>query len=972
MAVFLGYQRAHESEPRTSSQTEPQGPHVQPRTISGQGLVAEPEFEFPSERPRLKFIVPVESELKQIQRPSRPRGNPITDREMAVDWSRRGPELLPLTTWARLAPFLKHRLGARVPGVRLHLSRLFRRIAQGLPVVTLPRQSRITWASQALIWWDDTPEMFPFARDADWLVRRLKRERGVHGLRVQIIRHVPDRLDLARIPVGVPVLALSAMGQLERAEDTMEAWVDLSRKLVRRGHAFYALTPSPRNRWQARVSDAWPSAVWDRFPRLPRQGSAPAFTGLDGTSRGTERLLDLLAPASRIEPPLLRAARLRLGAEGDVGTEWEAWHHADCWRSVDCFGFIPGEAYETRLRRRGARAVQEPELCYDIGASMAAHHATSSVVIRAEAELRSCLSGPADDAVLEAVVALLRRVVDRLWLLAAEPGSAQVRRSGLPNWFAEMVDRLTPEMRADPAIRALLSQGLALAHSGLETAHTMIPAGIEGELFKSTKDEASCLLSEPVEFVVELAGRTDSALWRLRPTGHDALDGGMVLGRLRTSSRPVHLSFDAPGGRRHSYQLQVPAQPIELPSLVDLVPFTLETEVHRLRFEIQQRPYWASRMGYGPQGLMAEVDLGKEKHRLTWILPHADVEPGSAERQVARGLWGTSSQPAWASLFLVDEFGVVAEFVIEGVTFRFRWIPPGKFLMGSPADEPGRYDNEGPRHPVRLTRGFWLGETPVTQAQWRVVVETARKNQPFWKGLFGGKNQGLNPSPSHFRGPASLPVESVSWEECASFCRLLDTLLPNGPGFGLPNEAQWEYACRAGTESALYTGSIHLRGVHHAPELDLVAWYGGNSGQNVDVSNPFDSTGWSEKQFDHTKAGPHRVGLKQPNSWGLRDMIGNVLEWCQDEWYAYEEGAVVDPIHASGTTGASRVVRGGSWYARARDCRSEFRSRGDPGGRNLYLGFRLAAGQGLGGAGEAVPGLRDEARRPTAAERRRK
>ncbi|MEI2770159.1 MAG: formylglycine-generating enzyme family protein [Candidatus Competibacter sp.] len=135
----------------------------------------------------------------------------------------------------------------------------------------------------------------------------------------------------------------------------------------------------------------------------------------------------------------------------------------------------------------------------------------------------------------------------------------------------------------------------------------------------------------------------------------------------------------------------------------------------------------------------------------------------------------------------------------------------------------------------------------------------------------------------------------------------------------LPSEAQWEHACRAGTETAIYSGDLAVLGENNAPALDPIAWYGGNSGVDFELDNGYDSSSWPGKQYSHTKAGTHPVKLKRANPWGLYDMLGNVLEWCQDHWHDHYEGAPTDgSAWLSGDAGAYRVRRGGSWYASTR------------------------------------------------------
>jgi formylglycine-generating enzyme required for sulfatase activity len=259
--------------------------------------------------------------------------------------------------------------------------------------------------------------------------------------------------------------------------------------------------------------------------------------------------------------------------------------------------------------------------------------------------------------------------------------------------------------------------------------------------------------------------------------------------------------------------------------------------------------------------------------------------------------------PRWAEVFGEDDFGIFAEFSVKGVCFVWRWIPPGWFMMGSPESELGRYGDEGPQHKVVISRGFWLGETPVTQAQWLAL---------------------RSENPSRFQGE-ERPTEQISWEGSVDFARDLGREVP---GFcaTLPSEAQWEYACRAGTTAAFHNDQPCTRPEGKDPTLELLGWYDENSGQQT-----------------------HPVKEKKPNAWGLYDLHGNVWEWCLDAWdegaYAKREKGAVDPLVEAYESRPGRVVRGGSWDFQARGCRSAGRNRHCPGARARTLGFRLAAGQ---------------------------
>ena len=234
----------------------------------------------------------------------------------------------------------------------------------------------------------------------------------------------------------------------------------------------------------------------------------------------------------------------------------------------------------------------------------------------------------------------------------------------------------------------------------------------------------------------------------------------------------------------------------------------------------------------------------------------------------------------------------------DNVILDMIWIQPGTFVMGSPKDELGRFNNET-QHEVTLTKGYWLGKYEVTQAQYKAVM---------------GKN------PSKFIGD-DLPVEQVNWNDAKGFCEKLTAIekeagrLPEGYEYTLPTEAQWEYACRAGTTTSLNNGK-DLTDNYKCPELDEVGWYYNNSNKT------------------------QSVGYKQPNAWGLYDMHGNVYEWCLDGYGNYPTSPVTDPS-GSGSE-SKRVLRGGGWDCRADRCRSAFRFDDSPSNSYHDSGFRVA------------------------------
>jgi len=221
--------------------------------------------------------------------------------------------------------------------------------------------------------------------------------------------------------------------------------------------------------------------------------------------------------------------------------------------------------------------------------------------------------------------------------------------------------------------------------------------------------------------------------------------------------------------------------------------------------------------------------------------------------------------------------------IAPGVRMDFVWIPAGTFRMGSPASE----------HEVRITKGFWMGKYEVTQEQWQGVM---------------GSN------PSRFTGNGRLPVERVSWNDVQGFIGKL-----RGPGYRLPTEAEWEYACRAGTTTPFNTGNCLS-----------------TSQANYNGNYPYSGCSRGEYRQKTTQ-----VGSFAANAWGLYDMHGNVWEWCSD-WYGenyYASSPRDDPRGPS--SGTARVLRGGSWSHFAQSCRSAYRYRYTPDARRYSYGFRL-------------------------------
>ncbi len=240
-----------------------------------------------------------------------------------------------------------------------------------------------------------------------------------------------------------------------------------------------------------------------------------------------------------------------------------------------------------------------------------------------------------------------------------------------------------------------------------------------------------------------------------------------------------------------------------------------------------------------------------------------------------------------------DRFGVFADIAIPNskAQFRMRWIEPGTFAMGAPDGEDERPPEERPQHLATLTQGFWLADAPCTHAVYEAVVR-------------GHRSRVNSAEPS----AAERPIEHVSWNDAQRFCRRLNRLL-SSDGFMLPTEAQWEYACRAGTTTERYDSN-----------LDAIAWFGENSSNQS-----------------------HPVKRKQPNDWGLYDTLGNVEEWCLDWSASYTNEPRLDPIGRAAVE-YPRASRGGPWMAVEQHCRASARRSFEPWLRMQGHGFRIAYG----------------------------
>lgn len=788
------------------------------------------------------------------------------------------PPKPPLQRWARLWPYLRQALGCQRESGRLDVRKLVHSAATLQPIRRLPRVARLIWAPQAIVLLDHRNALMPFWGDMSDLVSQLTRWRGASGLRVELLanglefdrrREVANSFPLRPEP-RAPILALSDLGGLNRDRSVIDRWLGFGIQLRRRGHRVRALLPCPRNRWDERLCEVWRCSGWDRVERPHFQGLTPLAV-LKEPSRPSsvvEKLLDLISPALRCEAEMMRDLRLLLASEGaDVGTEFDAWYHGEVERGKLAVALraAAGQARRERLSR------EFQPLMSQVSRVLEKWHAGSSAAIRAKEtlNLHRCQANVAPEQV-ERARAEQSRLAETILLQVRSGDHEQVQQSGLIGYFRRDMHRTS---ETELAQQRGLAVGYAVARISTGATVEALPAGLPELILQEVRER----LVEPPAF---------DSLWEVRWVGN----------RLRFQR------WRAPGDSplRARLRVDVPVTWLWMRQLACTV-----------RMEGSYQSSWRQDISLNAE-TEAMVDLGTADQ----VTLQSDRMSVTLESEL---------RPPWAVRSGYDPFGRFAEFEHNSVRFPLRWIPPGTFRRGLPEMEPGKRANEVWRQ-VTLSRGFWLGATPATQAQWHAVM---------------GKN------PSESKEPTK-PVSHVSWEDVAEFHTALSKIIPV-LRWDFPTEAQWEFACRAGTETDFDNGST------------------GAKIERLDAA--LQSLGWSDSNSDQRN---DSVAEKRPNAWGLVDLPGYAWEWCKDcadltgssiETAAHIDG-IVDPYTGKG---AWRVARSGKPWAAAWGSRAAVRSVMEPGYRSWDLGFRLATGYGETRSGE--PGPEGSAGRPDAARR---
>jgi formylglycine-generating enzyme len=793
----------------------------------------------------------------------------------------------PLMPWNQLAPKLK-KLTATVAKVGVDLPRLSRMVAVGKVVRSVPGKLRHRQVGKTHLWLDCSKHLWPYFPDMQAIVYPFIAQRSKGGVTVtnidlphgqpvnaltgEVLKALPE------VKPGDQVLVLGDANSLLVKEANIGSgrWPARGFKIRRYGARVQLLHPMPAARLCEGIHDNFETLSWVGKHSLPAMAIEQIASPLD-------YLLMLASPFVRIEPHLLRALRTELVGHADPALESEFCQHAHV--AMDCDAvWVRSEhraEYFELLMQQGSRA-----LFIKLARLAHHHHSYQRPIIWAEeialfAQLDENLENQATKT----------RGVNAEWFdeLANEArlGKLAVARLVFKKGGGQASIKSTVEASISErfAARLIGRKGqLDIVDDADRHFQTVRAASIlrnDGSL-NALQGFDSALLSELTEgkdqqlpVVISLYQKGNYLVFVRAQESSDDNHFGRLLRNFFTSSA-IHIYING----KHEKSLTV--ESLEMVNGVTAENCFLKIVSSR------------------------HITI----HSSLEVVTLRNIAWPSATRSVAAL---RTSGGIVVSAFGVDcQYGTYFDLTVgDNVTQRFIWINPGSFQMGSPEGEHDRYDSEGPQHTVQLTQGFWIANTACSQA--------------FWAAIMLGEN------PSYFKGNMENPVENVSWNDGQIMIEkfggaLADVgvdLLPT-----LPTEAQWEYACRAGTQGPFHTGETITS------EL-----------ANFDSRKPY---------RDGEKTGEFRnstVPVKsfEPNAWGLYQMHGNVWEWCDDAYREYIADIAVNPgdRHLKGEVVAKqdddlpRALRGGSWGGAPRRVRGAARDLSHRDDRYQDLGLRL-------------------------------
>lgn len=800
------------------------------------------------------------------------------------------PESTPLVPARRMAAFLRRCLRHPGPSQRLDVARWVDLVARGRVPARLPTQRLPGWNHGSGVAFDGDESQQAMFGDMHALAARAVRLGGGHvtaywcdgrGQWWQAKGAAGRTRWLQVAPPGALSRRYWLMVGDWQVPQRAAAWRKLVAGAQELGGRVHWLQPRSRpfasQPWQRAIQ----AAAWDHGADLRLRRPAGSDEAADPMTASMNALLASLSLAVRFEPPLLRAVRLTLGLPIEV--EAAIWTHPDVDSTPIACQIKPVRVGPHRAALHSHPLERRRELARQVESL---HRHLSPLIRMEEAALAADLAPGAYDAGPDRWQVVASTLASAPGSTLSDALSCYVRRAGL---------------RAHPAIWAA-SPGFAEAWVRAETpalrAGAPLPLGLPAGLVRSVLAQAASasdletwqLVQQGDAVMLQRSGPVGRQRW-LSSFGPFRPEGGVVL--------------SGPSGERWT---DVSADGTALAQLEGPGPWKLAAGAAEVALARLERPGWAQSWGFDAERIVAATPPLGRIGVSTWVDLASPLDPQHPLLVHGAPVHLFEADPAvfpGCRLGVDRDFGLFADLAVGPATQRFRWIPPGEFWMGSPEGEPGRYGDESPRHRVRISQGYWLADTACTVALWHAVME--------------GR-------PSRAKAESGLPMTEISFDDVQTFLRRLQARLPAGCAATLPTEAEWEYACRAGTETAFHFGArIGRKQVNF------------DASESSELAEPGESA-----------SGAMPVKSLPPNPWGLFEMHGNVWEWCADDWRNYAETAkegevLTDPTGpVSDEQEALRALRGGSWFNLAGFARSAFRRRYQRGDRFGNLGFRVA------------------------------
>ena len=833
------------------------------------------------------------------------------------------PPLMPI---ARLLPLLFNSLAQARTGHSLDYRQLLRQLEQGKALQRLPRRQHRRWPQRLEIIVDASPRLEPYWADFEFIVRQLQTLLGKEA--VQALRFDEDTLgeqtcyclprpaadhDQWRLwQVPSSDVSILILGDLGFGDD--RATIAWRRQLTcLQAHSSPILTLSPASGTtedKLFCQQFKPNALNDHYP-LSRHPVRNGFSFRPSPSAlPIEAILIWLSPLPLIDAGLLRQLRVEM-QWGDSALEAVIWNHPTM-RDIGlgiCVQPEVAEKFQQRFQQQYAGSgSKEAEKFWSI---VEDHHKGAYAGLRQLEKFKlSLLEQKAEPE--------MREYFERLCATGLQSGSDPAQQRALRMQCCTVLASM-PETIWNSDLKDLAYSIFATAHEEAIRAGQwpkQLPDGFNPDRLRWVVGDPATASKTQAWQIVQIG---DQGQIKIEPC---RLENAQVVTIFKTAVSkefpPRLILSDAKGQVTQALQNSVTV------TLAENEKAVFEARGLKLELEAILKPNWASRICWNEKGLCSSM---------TWLNQELEVLWQSSTSE-ANGSW------LWPTPFGEDAFGLYVDLSVNKVTQRFRWLEPSTFWMGSPENEPerewaGSESGKGSEtlHQVTLSQGFWLADTTVTQAFWQVVM---------------GDN------PSRFQDNPNNPVEQVSWHDAQLFIDRLNGLL-QGLSARLPSDAQWEYACRAGTDTPFSFGA------NITPEQ-----------VNYDGGHPYSG---GKKGLYREKTVP--VKSLPANPWGFYEMHGNVYEWCADVWQQQmSPEPVTDPLLTDANGDAARVVRGGSWNDYGGSVRSADRFRGAPGLRSSSQGFRLALGhsglgQGSGTTGQVAtaegPGRRVAEQRQTGA-----